>query len=85
MVDESPDTGLSETSQALHEIEPFTNGAVWIVVDALLGRSLAEHVGQKGGVSAFLVGHELNEGHVLSIKTSLEEFGFGETGKAVME
>lgn len=65
MIDESPDTRFSETSQALHKVEPLTNGSVWIVVDALLGRSLTEHISQEGSVSALLVGHELDEGHVL--------------------
>lgn len=85
MIDKAPDTGLSETSQALHKVEPLTNGGVWVVVDALLGCSLAEHVGQKGGMSSFLVGHELDEGHVLSIETSLDELRFGEAGEAVVE
>lgn len=85
MIDETPNTGLPKTSQTLHEVEPFTNGVVWIIVDTLLRCSLSEHVGQKGGMSGFLVGHELDERHVLGIETGLEEFGFGEAGEAVME
>lgn len=85
MVDKPPDTGLAETSQALHEVEPLSNGVVWVVIDALLGCSLAQHVGQEGGMSAFLVGHELNERHVLGSETSLEEFGLGEAGETVVE
>ena len=76
MVDEAPDTGLSEASHALHKVEPLTNGIIWVVVDALLRCSLAEHVGQKGGVSSFLIGHEFDERHVLGVETGLNEFGF---------
>ncbi len=36
-------------------------------------------------MSGFLIGHEFNEGHVLGIEASLEEFGFGEAGEAVVE
>ncbi len=36
-------------------------------------------------MSGFLIGHEFNEGHILSIEASLEEFGFGEAGEAVVE
>ena len=85
MVDEAPDPGFSKPSQALHEVEPLTDGVVGVVVDTLLGCGLAKHVGQKGGVSAFLIGHELDEGHVLGIEASLEEFGFREAGEPVME
>lgn len=85
MVDKTPDTGLSEPSQTLHKVEPLANGVVWVVVNALLGCSLAEHVGQKGGVSAFLVGHELNERHVLRIETGRDKIGLGEAGQAVVE
>ena len=85
MVDKAPDAGLSETGQALHKVEPLTDGIIWVVVDALLGCSLAKHICQEGRVSGFLIGHEFNEGHVLSIEASLEEFGFGEAGEAVME
>ena len=85
MVDEAPDAGFSEASQALHKVEPLTDCVVWIVVDALLGCRLAEHVGQKGGVAGFLVGHELDERHVFRIETSLEEFGLGEAGETVVE
>ena len=85
MVDETPDTGLSEPSQALHKVQPLPNSSVWVVVDAFLGCSLAEHVGQKGGVPAFLVGHEFNERHVFGIETGFEEFGFREAGKAVVK
>lgn len=85
MVDETPNTGLSESSHALHKVKPFTNGVIWIVIDTLLGCSLSEHVGQEGGVSGFLIGHELDKRHVLGIETGLEEFGFGEAGKAVVE
>lgn len=76
MIDETPDTGLSETSHALVEVQPFPDSVVWVVVDALLGCRLAEHVGQKGGMSAFLIGHELDEGHLFGSNTGLEEFGF---------
>ena len=85
MIDETPNTGLPEASQARHKVEPFTNGAIWIIVDTLLGCSLSEHVGQEGGVSGFLVGHEFDERHVLSIETRLEELSFGEAGEAVVE
>ena len=85
MIDETPNTGLSETSKTLHKVEPLTDGVVWIVIDTLLGCSLSKHVGQKGGVSGFLVGHELDERHVLGIETGLEKLGFGEAGEAVVE
>ena len=85
MVDEAPNTGFSETSDALHEVEPLTNGIVGIVVNTLLRCSFAKHVGQKGGVSGFLIGHEFDEGHVLGSEASLEEFGFRKAGKPVME
>ena len=85
MVDKAPDTGLSETSQALVEVDPFTNGVVRIIVDALLGCSLTEHVGQKGGMSGFLVGHELDERHLLGSDTGFEELGFREPSKPIME
>lgn len=76
MVDETPDPGLSEASQTLHEVEPFSNGVVWVIIDALLGRSLAEHICQKGRVSGFLIGHELNQRHVFGADASLKEIGF---------
>ena len=85
MVDEAPHTRLSKTSQALHEVEPLTDSGIWVVVDALFGSSLTKHVGQKGGMSRFLVGHELDQRHVLGIETGLEEFSFGESGEAVVE
>ena len=85
MIDETPNTGLPEPRQTLHKVEPLANGVVWIIVYTLLGCSFSEHVGQKGGVSAFLVGHELNERHVLGIETGLEKFGFRETCEAVVE
>lgn len=76
MIDETPDTGLSETSHALVEVEPFPDGVVWVVVDALLGCRLAEHVGQKGRMSSFLIGHKLDQRHLFGSDTGLEEFGF---------
>lgn len=76
MIDETPDTRLSETSDALIEVEPFTDGVVGIIVDALLGCCLAKHVGQKGGVSTFLVGHKLDERHLFGSDTGLEKLGF---------
>ena len=75
MVDEPPNTRLSEASDALHKVEPLTNGIVWVVVDALPGCGLAEHVGKKGGMPGFLVGHELDERQVFGSETGLEEFG----------
>ena len=75
MVDESPYTRLSETGQALHKVEPFTNGVVWVVVDTLLGRGLTKHVCQKSSMSSLLIGHELNEGHIFGSETGFEEFG----------
>lgn len=76
MIDETPDPGLSETSHALVEVQPFTDGVVWVVVDALLGCRLAKHIGQKGGMSGFLIGHKLDERHLFGSDTGLEEFGF---------
>ena len=76
MVDETPDPRLSKTSEALHKVEPLSNGVVWVIINALFGRSLAEHVAQKGGVSGFLVGHEFNERQIFGIETGFEEFSF---------
>ena len=75
MVDETPNTGLAESSQALHEVKPLTNSVVGVVVHALLGGGFAKHVGQKGGVSGLLVGHELNKRLVLRADASLKEIG----------
>ena len=74
MVDEAPGTGLSKTSDALHKVEPLTDGLVWVIVDTLFGCSLAEHVGQEGGMTGFLVGHEFDERQVFGGQTGLEEF-----------
>ena len=85
MVDESPDARLTKSGQTLHEVEPLTDSCIWVIVNALFGCSLAKHVGQEGGVSGFLVGHEFDEGHVLGSEASLEEIGFGEASEAVVE
>ena len=85
MINETPNTGLPEASQTRHEVEPFTDGGVWIIVDTLLGCSLSEHIGQEGGVSGFLVSHKFDERHVLGIETGLEELSFGEAGEAIVE
>ncbi len=85
VIDEAPDARLAKAGEALHEIEPLTDGGVWVVVNTLLGCGLTKHVGQKGGVAAFLVSHELDQGHVFGVKTGRNEVSFGELCKTVME
>ena len=85
VVDEAPDAGLAEAGDALLEVEPFAYRAVGVVVDALLGGSFAEHVGEEGGVTGFLVGHEVDQGHLLSIDAGSAELFLREAGKTVVK
>ena len=85
VVDEAPDAGLAEAGDALLEVEPFADGGIGVVVDALLGSGLAEHIGQEGGVAALLVRHEFDERHLLVIDTGGGEFFLAEAGEAVVE
>ena len=75
MVDETPNSGFTKAGQPLHEVEPFADGGVWVVVNTFFGSTLAKHIGQKGGVTSLLVGHEFDERHILGIETGLFKFG----------
>ena len=85
VVDEAPDTGLAESGHALHEVDPFANGGVRIVVEALLGSSLAQHVGQESGVACLLIRHEFDQTSSFWAETGFSELLVREFGKTVME
>lgn len=83
--EEAPDAGLTPAGELLVEVDEFADRFVGVVVGALGRRRLAEHVGEKRGVSTFLDGHELDVGTVFSGETGLEEVLLGEDGEAVVE
>lgn len=85
MVDETPDTRLTEAGKLLVEVDEFADIGVWVVVCALLWRSFAKHVGKERGVTFFLLGHELNQGTIFSSKTGSDEIFFREDSKSVVE
>jgi len=83
--EEAPDARLAPAGELLVEVDELADGAVRVVVGALGRSSLAEHVGQEGGVATLLLGHEGNVGAVLSSQTSVEEILCGEDGETVVE
>ena len=85
MVDEAPDARLAETGDSLHEVDPFADGRVWVVVDTLGRSSGAQHVRQKGRVTSLLVGHELDQRTSLRSKSSCCELCVAEACKTIVE
>jgi len=83
--EEAPDARLAPAGELLVEVDELSDGAVRVVIGALGRSSLAEHVGQEGGVATLLLGHEGNVGAVLSSQTSVEEILCGEDGETVVE
>jgi hypothetical protein len=85
VVDEAPNTRLAEASELLVEVDEFANRGEWVVVRALWGSSLAEHVAQQGGVASFLDSHKRNVIAVLSSETLSKEIFGREGGETVVE
>lgn len=85
VVDETPDTTLSPAGQLLVEVDELTHVSVWVVVGALWGSGLAQHVTQECGVSLLLLCHELDQGDVLWSETSSSEVLLGEGCHGVVE
>jgi hypothetical protein len=83
--EETPDTRLAPAGDLHVEVDELANSAVGVVVGALGRSSLAEHVGEEGGVTSLLDSHESDVGAVLSSKTSVEEVLLGEDSKTVVE
>ena len=83
--EEAPYAGLAPAGELLVEVDELTDGAEGVVVGALGGSRLAEHVGEESGVAHFLDGHELDVGAVLGGEAGLEEVLLGEDGKTVVE
>ena len=82
---ETPYTRLTEASDLDVEVDELADRAIWVVVSALGGSSLAEHVGEESSVTSFLGGHKSNVGAVLSSQTSVKEVLGREDGKTVVE
>lgn len=85
MVNKTPNTRLTEASEALAEVDELADGLVGVVIGALRRSSLTKHVGQESGVAGFLVSHELDVGAVLCGESGIEEVLRAEDGKAVVE
>ena len=85
VVDETPNTGLAEASQALIEVDELADGLVGVIVRALGRSGCTQHVGQKSGMPGFLVRHELNQRTVLGREASVEERLLVEDGQTVVE
>lgn len=85
MVDESVNTRLTEASELLAKVDELSDGGVWVVVGALVWCFGAENVAEKGGVSHFLVGHELDEETVGSSQPGGLEIRHAEFGKTIVE
>jgi len=83
--EETPDTRLAEAGELHVEVDELADGAVGVVVGALGRSSLAEHVGEEGGVATLLLSHEGDVGAVLSSQTGVEEVLRGEDGETVVE
>ena len=58
VVDETPDTRLTPAGKDLVEVNKLAHVGVRVVVSALRRGSVSKHVGKKGGVTLFLLGHE---------------------------
>jgi hypothetical protein len=85
VVDEAPDTRLTPTGKDGVEVNELANSGEGVVVSALRRSSVSEHVGQKGGVTLLLLGHELDQRAVLGSETSGNEVLLREDGKTVVE
>lgn len=76
---------LAEPGKDLVEVDELAGSGVWVVVSALLGGSLAEHVGEEGGVASLLLGHEANDVDSLSAEAYRSEILVRESRETVVE
>jgi hypothetical protein len=67
------------------ELDKFLNGVEVVLVLALLGTGTLKDVGQQGGVTDLLVGHELDQELLLGIDTLSGELLRRESGETVVE
>lgn len=61
------------------------DSAVGIIVSALRRRCLAEHVGEKRGVSLLLVGHEVDECLIFDADSGCGKILCSEGGETIVE
>lgn len=85
MVDKSPHTRFTKASKTLAEVGEFADSLIGVIVSALGRSSLAEHVGQKRGMSRLLISHKLNVRAVLRSQTRIKEVLFVEYGETIVE
>lgn len=85
MVEKAIDSGLAEAGEFLAEVDEFAHSGVGIVVGALDRCGGAEDIGDQGGVSDFLIGHEFDEESVFGGETGGFEIFSGKSGEAVVE
>lgn len=84
---ETEDTGLTPASEDLGEVEGLVEGLEWVVVGTHWSGAAwsSKHVGEEGGVSGLLVGHELDEVHIRLGEVQLGKVGLVEAGENVVE
>jgi hypothetical protein len=85
MVKETINTGLSEASQLLVEVDKLPDGGERVVVCTLWGRSRSQDVAEKSSVTDLLVGHELDQKAILRSETGVLEIFNREHCQAVVE
>lgn len=76
---------LAEPGKDLVEVDELAGSGVWVVVSALLGGSLAEHVGEEGGVASLLLGHEADDVDSLRAEADRSEILVRESRETVVE
>ena len=84
---ETEDTGLAPASEDLGEVEGLVEGLEWVVVGTHWSGATwsSKHVGEEGGVSGLLVGHELDEIHIRLGEVQLGKVGLVESGENVVK
>lgn len=85
VLQESIDSRFTPSSELLTKVDKAFDVSEWVLVLTWLGRVDTEHVSDEGGVSDFLVGHELDEESVTSIETGGFEVLDREGSESVVE
>jgi len=85
MLQEPVYTRLAKARELLTKVHELSNRFEVIAVLALLRTASLEHVGDQGGVSDFLLSHELNEVAIFGVESHSFKVLDGEASKTVVE